>query len=193
MQVSGEALVGTAATAVVNVYPLVHRISTLNRSQTPLVEGIAYLVGCVLVREGHELATELLYEPEQFFEIDERLTGTLNSERIRPVLATLYDQLAVHCSSTNYCPKVHHRDPAEKPEYFARFRKGGAAASADEVYLVMNSTQNECQLGIVETAALCPLPVELPDRDLTRADVRELMAFAESVLKCRVAELGSER
>lgn len=189
MTVSRNFLMETTATAVVNVYPLVHRIGTLNRSQQPLIEGIAYLIACVLVREGHGVATDLLYQPEMCRGMEERLPATPNSERLKPILATLFDQLAVYCSSANYCTKLHHREPGEKPNYFARFRERGSPVARDEGYLIMSRREEECQLGIVETGAYCPLPDTLPARDLTRKDVEKRLAFAESVLTRRVAEL----
>jgi len=193
MRLSGEALVAAVATSVANIYPLVHRISTLNRSQQPLVEGIAYLIGCVLIRSGSDLATDLLYEPEKFFDGHLPLPETLGSHRLRPVLATLYDQFAVYCSSANYCPKLHHRDPDEKQNYFARYLSQESSTPDDGRFLFLSSIKHECQLGLVNRDTYCPLPDELPDRDLTREEIRERLAFAESVLTARVAELEEKK
>jgi hypothetical protein len=188
MEMSEKSLIATTAVAVRNVYLLAHRISTLNRSQEPLIEGISYLVGALLVRIGHKLATELVYQPERFFKEDLQLPDKLKSDRIKPIFATLYDQLATFCSSANYCPKLSYRDPREGPRYFARYAELKLRKPDDKGFLVMNSKKDECQLGLVETGAYCPLSDDLPSGDLTQTDLGKRLAFAESVLRRRVAE-----
>jgi hypothetical protein len=165
----------------------------LNRSQQPLIEGITYLVGALLVRIGHTVATDLLYEPERFFDEDSQLPDKLKSDRLKPILATLHDQLATFCSSANYCSKLHYRDPAEGPSYFARYVEPKSRHPEDKRFLVVSSKKDDCQLGVVEPGMYCPLPDELPDGDLAQAEVAKRLAFAESVLRRRVAELGSKK
>ena len=188
MEFSLEVLIATAATGMANVYPLIHRINTLNRSQTPLIEGLTYLLSCVLVRVGPEEATKVLFEPEHYFG-EESLPDELNTDRLKPILATLNDQLAMYCSAANYCTKLHHRDPEHETDFFAQFST--IRPKKDDRFLILSSQKDDCELGLVARDAFCPLPDDLPERP-SREYIAEKLRFAASVLRQRVAEIEAK-
>ena len=188
MNFSNDVLIETFATGMVNVYPLIHRISTLDRSQEPLIDGLAYLLACVLVRVGPEEATEVLFEPEQYFD-KEPLPDEHNFNRLKPVLATLNDQLAMHCSAANSCSKLYHRDPDHETAFFAQFSH--RKTKKEDRFLVLSSHNNDCELGLVAKGDFCPLPDVLPEQ-ISRDYVAAKLTFAASVLRQRVAEFEAK-
>jgi hypothetical protein len=186
MDLEANAILAVAATAAINIYPFVFKCSSLNREQAPLIEGMAYIFQCMLLRYGAQTTARVLANPEALFESDYELPFDLQKNRYEPILNVIYHDLAIHCSS-KYCMKLHHLDPKTEPEYFLRFKEP-AQKEKDDRYLVMNSIKDECKLGLVQREEYCPLgDTELQTQSIEQ--LHEKLDFARSVIVARVSEL----
>ena len=185
MSMEPHQLLAVAATASMNIYPYVFKCSSLNRSQTPLIEGFAYIFQCLLIRYGAETTTKVLANPESLFECDYELPFELQKNCYEPILDTIFHNLAIHCSA-QYCIKVHYLDPKTEPEYFLRFKEPKDDPADDKGFLVMNSIKDECKIGLVAREEYCPLG----ETDMDTQSVNDLQAklkFAASVIEARTA------
>lgn len=187
MVVTEDELISLAALSVANVYPFLFRCISLGRSQEPLVQAIAYILQCVVIRLGEQYAAAFLFDPERCFESSDSLPQELQQQRMSPVIATIYHELAIQCSSVKYCPKLSYlrRDGDEK--YFQRFRvPNPSPAEEDQRFLVMNSSKHPCEIGLVDLESYCPLgDLEEPE-SLTEEQAVEKLAFVRKVIEARL-------
>jgi hypothetical protein len=188
MEIKEERLISALATGMVNIYPFVFKCSSLNRDQTPIVDGLSYLVQCSLLRYGAETTAKVLFEPEKLFEFEYELPEELVFDRIKPILGVLFHDLAMHCSS-NYCPKLHHKSPEEKPDYFLRFVESKEQPPHKDMFLVMNSIDRECDLGLIKINEYCPLAQDESENPQNLSELSEKLEFARRVIVARSEKL----
>lgn len=187
MEIDKLRLFAVVTTGMLNVYPFIFKCSSLNRDQRVLIDGLAYLIQCLLIRCGSELTANVLFDPEQYSESEHKLPDELKVTRYKPIFNAIYQDLGIHCSS-KYCLKLHHMSPEEKPDYFLRFIKHSKQPEKDDSYLIMNSIKEECKLGIVDTEKYCPLG-ESDDTPNNIEILQEKLEFACMVIGSRAREL----
>ncbi len=189
MEIDETTLLGVTVHGVANLFPLFHRSLLYERDQDNLIPGLAYLIQCVLVRYGADLAAQVLTRAEEFMEDS---PGDLPDEvldyRIRPILSIIYDDLAHHCSA-NFCMKLHYDRDSNEASYFARFDPIERQIERKTGFLVMNSNEKQCDLGLVATNAYCPLGEDLPDEPIEEGDLARRLDFARRVIVQRNALL----
>ncbi|OOE32478.1 hypothetical protein BZG05_14020 [Salinivibrio kushneri] len=186
MELDKLRLFAVAVTGMLNVFPFILKSSSLNRDQRIIIDGLSYLVQCLLIRCGSQLAANLLFEPEQYSELERKIPDKLKIMRYEPIFNAIYHDLGVYCSS-KYCSKLHHMSPDEKPDYFLRFVESTNQPKIDDRFLIMNSIRDECQLGLVEVNKYCPLG-ETDDLPKNLETLQEKMEFARMVIDRRAGE-----
>jgi|GEM_PF-6326015 len=191
MDMDDEVLLLTTVLGIANIFPLIHRALSFERSQEHLISGLSYLIECVLVRNGAELATRILYKAEELCEAPQELPAEIMDYRVRPILGTILDDLAQHCSSL-FCLKLHYDRDDMKPSFFARFDHVGQQTKTRDGFLVMNNQKEDCKLGLVDKESLCPLGEDLPASPITEQEAEQLLEFARRVILQRNAQLQEE-
>lgn len=187
MWLPDDELLPLAILALVNYFPLFLRAHVNDRDNASLISGVAYLIMCVGIRFGYETASAILFQPESMYEDIDAVDESVNDYRVRPVLGTIYDDLARACSS-DYCRKMSYGGcrSEEKLGYFQRFIKKEDKAERDGRFLVMNMKDRDCDLGVVPRGELCPLPEDFPEDSFSYEFVKEKLKFAVSVLESRI-------
>lgn len=188
MEIDEARLVSVLATGVLNVFPFLIKFESLNRDQAVFSEGLSYLIQCLLVRCGSAIVAKVLFEPEQLAEKDRDLPVELRVIRYKPIIDSIYYDLAIHCSA-NHCMKLHHLSPEEKGSYFQRFTKLTERPEKDARYLVMQSIKDACKLGLVLKEQYCPLGDDEAETPDTLDGLRERLEFARLVISRRSDEL----
>ncbi|MEJ1411116.1 MAG: restriction endonuclease [Candidatus Sedimenticola sp. (ex Thyasira tokunagai)] len=155
LDIDDPRLFSAAATGMMNVYPFIFKCSALNRDQSPLIQGLSYIMQCFLLRYGEEITAKVLFNPEALCESDIKLPDELRFNRYEPIFNTIYHDLSIHCSE-NYCPKVSHMSKSEERSYFNRFLKEPIKEDESK-NLILNSYESECQIGLVAKGDCCPL------------------------------------
>ena len=186
MELDNLRLFSAAVTGMLNVFPFILKCSSLNRDQRLIIDGLSYLVQCLLIRYGSELAANVLFEPEQYSELERKIPDELNIMRYEPIFNAIYHDLGVYCSS-KHCLKLHHMSPDEKPDYFLRFVESTNQPKIDDRFLIMNSMKYECQLGLMEVNKYCPLG-ETDDLPKNLETLHEKLEFARIVIDRRAGE-----
>lgn len=186
MKLDSTRLFAVAATGMLNIFPFVFKCSSLNREQRVIVDGMAYLVQCLLIRCGSELTANVLFNPEQYSEFGHKIHDELKITRYEPIFNAMFHDLGVYCSS-KCCRKLHYITPDEKPDYFLRFVESSNQSKIDDRFLIMNSIKDECKLGLVATDKYCPLGASdgLPNNFET---LNEKLEFARMVIERRAGE-----
>jgi len=184
-----DKLLPLAALSLVNYFPLYLRAHANERNNSSLINGAAYIILCVGLRLGHEIAATILYHAELLYEDMEEIPDTVNEHRVRPILGTIYDDLAKYCSA-DYCQKLSYGGnlDMEKINYFHRFIDEKPDAEKDGRFLVMNSNQRECRLKIVPINEYCPLAEDFPEEPLSLDFVKKKLKFAVTVLNARIED-----
>jgi hypothetical protein len=141
---------------------------------------------CLLLKSGEEQTAKVLFKPEEFSESDIKLPDKLRFNRYEPIFNTIYHDLSIHCSE-NYCPKVSHMSRDEESSYFNRFLNVPVKQEEDKG-LILNSSESECQIGLVPKGDYCPLgnSGEAPE---TENELVEQLRFARGVIINRSGEL----
>jgi hypothetical protein len=185
MVLDKERLIATFATGMINVYPFVFRCSSLNREQAPIINGMSYLLQCLLVRCGAEAAFKIITDPENLFELNYELPYELKFNRYEPILGIMLHDLAMYCSS-KYCLKLHYKEPKDETDYFMRFLNPRYNKEDRDRFLVMNSSKQKCNLGLVREDEYCPLAEDVPkDAD----GLIKILNLVRSVIFSRAGEL----
>ncbi len=179
-------LFSVAATGMLNVYPFIFKCSALNRDQSPLIQGLSYIMQCLLLRSGEEITAKLLFNPEEFSESDIKLSDELRFNRYEPIINTIYHDLSIHCSK-NYCAKVSHMSKNEESSYFNRFLKVPIKEEEDKG-LILNSSESKCEIGLVAIGEYCPLG-NSQDAPKKENKLVEQLRFARGVIINRSGEL----
>lgn len=189
MELSESRLIAALATGMVNVYPFIFKCSALSREQTPIITGLTYLTQCLLVRHGAEVTTQIITNPEEMFDLNYQLPEELSFNRYEPILSTLLHDLAMYCSNSSYCPKLHYKSPEDVPSYFLRFAVPKDNQERDDMFLIMNSSRHECKLHLVPVNEYCPLGSN-NEEDLPKepVEVKKLLEFSRSVILARLSE-----
>ena len=187
LEIDETRLFAVAATGMLNVYPFIFKCSALNRDQTPLIQGLSYIMQCLLLRSGEELTASVLFHPEAFAESDIELPDELKFNRYEPIFNTIFNELSVQCSK-DYCSKVSHMTKDKDIIYFSRFLKRPAKKDEDRV-LILNSINGECQIGLVAKGEYCPLG-NSNDAPKTLEGLVNELKFARGVLINRSGELS---
>jgi hypothetical protein len=175
------------ATGMLNVLGFIIKCGSLNREQHILIEGLSYLTQCLLIRCGAELTAQVLYEPERFAEKDYSFPADICKMRYEPIFKTMFHDLAKCCSS-KYCLKLSYGARSDEPDYFLRFLSKDSKHAVDDRFLIMNSLDRECGIGIVPKNEYCPLGKS----DEVPGSIEELQAqleFARNVILSRAGEL----
>jgi hypothetical protein len=186
MELDKLRLIAVAVTGMLNVFPLIFKCNSLNRDQRVIIDGLSYLVQCLLIRCGTELAANVLFEPEQYSELERKIPDELKVMRYEPIFNAIYHDLGVYCSS-KYCSKLHHMSPDEKPDYFLRFVESTSQPKTDGRYLIINSIKDECQLGLMAVNKHCPLG-EADDLPQNLETLIEKLELARMVIDRRSRE-----
>lgn len=184
MELEADELLEVTLFGVANIFAFVSRIAILGRGQSPLIDGMTYLVSCVLIRHGHERATDVLLNAESYFDGVDELPEDKQLRRASPVLYTLFDQLAMHCSAS--CSKLIHSGARSLPPFFDRYAPS-RITNSNERYLLLNSKGGTCEIGVVASDCFCPLGENDAEGKLAISDVLEKLRLAESVLRRRTA------
>ena len=185
-----ELLLAVVSIGMCNVYPFAHKYSSLDRDQEPLMTGMSYLFQCLLIRYDPEVASKIMFNVEHFYETGTELPEKLLYNRYKPIIETIYDELAIRCSSD--CSKLHYRAEEENLDYFKRFSIDENLTDEDESFLVINSKNTECSLNIVSNNHFCPLG----NKDLDTSSYEllyEALAFANEVIisqRNRISEIS---
>lgn len=187
MEIDKLRLCAVVVTGVLNVFPFVFKCSSLNREQRVIIDGLSYLVQCLLIRCGSELTANVLFDPEQYSELERKIPDELKITRYKPIFNAMYYDLGIYCSS-KYCSKLHHMTPDEKPDYFLRFVESANQPKIDDRFLIMNSIKDECKLGLVATNKYCPLG-ESDEPPKTFDTLHEKLEFARMVIERRAREV----
>lgn len=190
MDIDEQRLLSALATGMVNVYPFVFKCSSLNREQAPIIDGLSYLLQCLILRCGSDVASKVVFEPEKLFELGYSLPANLTISRYEPVLVALFHDLAMYCSSKQ-CSKLHYKSPDDHPDYFSRFLKNEHKPVRKDSFLVMNSNSTPCRIGLVPTDKYCPLVENKSTTPKSLQELKEQLEFAANVIKSRVDELLS--
>jgi len=185
MVLDTDRLLATLATGVINIYPFAFRCSSLNREQSPLINGMSYLLQCVVMRCGVESAFNIITDPESLFKVKCQLPFELKIDRYEPIISTILHDLAMYCSS-KYCLKLHYKQPEDGPDYFLRFINPKYHKEKDSRFLVMNSIKEKCRLGILRDDEYCHLAEDVPkDPD----SLLKVLYLVRSVIFSRAGEL----
>lgn len=194
MRVNIEKLNKLLALSIVNIYALALRCTTNQRSQEPLIDGIAYLIMCSLIRSGAPPTARIIADPGPVIGVDnESLSDQDAAERWTPPLRQIYRVLAQRCSAM-YCMKLSY-DPAgdENRNFFEQFMAEPKPHKHDGIFLVMQSKTDECKIGLVDTESFCPLGDNGDGDDVIGSDdLESYLRFAENVLRARIDEIEKE-
>ncbi len=188
MDIDKARLFEVVATGMLNAFSFLFKCNSLNRDQSILIDGLSYLTQCLLIRCGSELTANVLIDPEQYSESKRILPDELKVTRYEPIFNTIFHDLGVQCSS-KYCSKLHHMSPEDKPDYFLKFIKSEKRPKEDERFLIMNSTVNECELGLVAKDKCCPLGETTENTPSLVEDLQEKLEFARMVIGNRTGEI----
>jgi hypothetical protein len=180
-------LFSIAATGMLNVYSFIFKCNALNRDQTPLIQGLSYIMQCLLLIYGEELTAKVLLNPEEFTESGTELPDKLKFNRYEPIFNTIFHDLSIQCSK-DYCSKVSHMSKGKENNYFNRFLKVPVKEDEDKL-LILNSLNGECEIGLVSNGNYCPLgeSVKAPDN---LSGLIERLRFARGVIINRSGELS---
>lgn len=184
-----ERLFSTLAIGMLNIFPFILKSSSLNRDQRAISNGLSYLAQCLIIRGGSELTANVLFDPEQYADVEYIVPDELKATRFGPILNGAYHDLAMFCSA-KHCLKLHHMTPKDKPDYFLRFSPPPSSrAKLDDRFLILNSSNEECPLGLVELDQYCPLG----ETDGTPKDLHTLIVkleFIRKVIERRSAQVA---
>ena len=180
-------LLSIAVTGMLNVYPFIFKCSALNRDQTPLINGLSYIIQCLLIRSGEEMAAKVLFHPEKFTDCDVELPDELKFSRYEPIFNTIFHDLSVQCSK-NYCSKVSHLSKGTENNFFNRFLKVPVKEHENKKY-ILNSIHGDCQIGLVASDAYCPLGTS-EEAPRTLPELVGSLRFARGVIVNRSGELS---
>ncbi|HUE93835.1 restriction endonuclease [Pseudomonas sp.] len=180
-------LFAVAATGMLNVYPFILKCSALNREQAILINGLSYIIQCLLLRIGEELTAKVLFNPEEFAEPGMELPDKLRFNRYEPIFNTIFHDLSVRCSEI-FCSKVSHIHKQKKSSYFNRFLQVPVKEDEDET-LILNSLHGDCRIGIVAKDEYCPLG-NLNETPEALSGLVERLKFARGVIISRSGELS---
>jgi len=186
---SRDELFSVTSLAVANFIPLMIQASSMNREEAPIVQGISYLIQCLLLRRWSNKIIETVFSPERFLENAAPIPAGVNDFRITPILNQIYDDLAINCSAKHCLKLINTRTPKLEfgTMYFERFAEP-KVSKKDKGYLVINRIDENCPIGLVEKHEYCPLGTEIKDRPVTKEMVAQRLKFARDVLKKRVTE-----
>jgi hypothetical protein len=180
-------LFSVAATGMLNVYPFIFKCNALNRDQAPLIQGLSYIMQCLLMRSGEEPTAKVLFHPEEFSETDIELPDELKFNRYEPIFNTIFHDLGVQCSE-NYCSKVSHLSKDKEKSYFNRFLKSPVKDEEDKQF-ILNSIKGECQIGLVHDGEYCPLG-NSDEAPKSLSGLVDKLRFARGVIINRAGELS---
>lgn len=185
MDLDESSLFSVVVIGMINVYPFVFKCAALNREERVIIDGLSYIVQCLLFRFGAELTANVMFNPEQYLESDHTLPIEFRIMRYEPIFHAIYHDLGIQCSS-KYCIKLSYGSD-KKTDYFLRFVKSAYQSKTNDGFLVISSTKHECKLGIVEKEQHCPLGVseDAPDSIKT---LQEKLDFARMVIANRAEE-----
>lgn len=188
LDVDETGLFSVAVTGMLNVYPFIVKCCALNRDEDPLIQGLSYIIQCLLLRFGEEITMKVLFDPEGFAEVEYELTEEMIYRRYEPIIDTIYNELSVNCSK-RHCLKVIHmlREEDSSHSYFNRFLEAPIKETSD-VSMIFNSHGGECQIGLVSKGEYCPLGAteEAPEKE---NELLEKLKFARNVIMNRSEEL----
>ncbi|ELA9459144.1 restriction endonuclease [Vibrio parahaemolyticus] len=181
-------LISIAATGMINLYPFLFKCNALDREQTPLIQGMSYIMQCLLIRCGEELTAKCLFNPEDLHQTCTELPDKLKFHRYEPVFNTIFHDLSVQCSE-NYCSKVSHMFKNENKNYFNRFLKTPIKEDEDKM-LILNSLHGSCEIGLVSAGSYCPLgDSDIPE---TESGLIEKLKFLRGVIRNRSGLLSEK-
>lgn len=180
-------LLSVVLTGMLNVFHFIFKCSALSRDQSVLINGLSYLIQCLLVRCGSELAAKVLYDPEQYSESGHMLPDHLKAMRYKPIFNSMFHDLGMHCSE-KFCSKLSYGAHKEESDYFLRFINVSEGPKNDQ-YLILNSIVDECRLKLVPIDKYCPLGVPGDDCPDSFAVLQERLEFARVVIINRTSEL----
>lgn len=186
MELENLRLFSITAIGMLNVFPFILKCNSLNRDQRVIINGLSYLIQCLLIRCGSELTANLLSDPERYSELECKIPDKLKVTRYKPIINAIYHDLGIHCSA-KYCSKVSHLTPNEKPDYFLRFIESSRQPKRDNRFLILNSIKDECKLGLVPANTYCPLG-DTDDFPNNFESLHEKLEFARMVIKQRAEE-----
>ncbi|HHQ4630592.1 restriction endonuclease [Aeromonas hydrophila] len=186
MELEKLRLFSVTAIGMLNVFPFIVKCNSLNRDQRIIIDGLSYLVQCLLIRCGSELTANLLTDPERYSELECKIPDKLKVTRYKPIINAIYHDLGIHCS-VKCCSKVSHLTPNEKPDYFLRFIESSRQPKRDNRFLILNSIKDECKLGLVPANTYCPLG-DTDDFPNNFDSLHEKLEFARMVIKQRAEE-----
>ncbi len=188
MWLTDDELFNLTALALINYFRLFLKAHSNERDNATLINGTAYLVLCVGIRLGVDIATLILYSPEALFDDMKTIPTDINDLRVRPIIGTIYDDLASNCSA-DLCPKLSYGDIRllEQSNYFQKFTEIQEETKEDQI-LILNNSRNKCSLDIIPADQYCPLPEDFPDEPLSEEFVKEKLEFAIRIINARTAK-----
>ncbi|KZQ13137.1 hypothetical protein A3N51_11410 [Enterobacter kobei] len=183
LDLNDTTLITVAVTGMLNIFPLIHKLNSLERDQTPIINGLVYIIQCLLLRLGAEITAKILYNPEEYTVSINSISDKFKFLRYQPLFNSIFHTLSVQCSK-NHCTKVSHLLAERKEQnYFDRFNKL-IVKDDEEKTLILSSSKGECQIGLVKENQYCPLG-ELDSTPSTFEELFTSLQFLQEVLTRR--------
>ncbi|CAJ1906046.1 hypothetical protein PEKONANI_03944 [Aeromonas jandaei] len=186
MELDKLRLFSVTAIGMLNVFPFIVKCNSLNREQRIIIDGLSYLVQCLLIRCGSKLTGNVLFNPEEYSELEQKIPEKLKVTRYKPIYNAIFHDLGVYCSSKG-CSKVHHLKSNKEKDYFLRFIESSKQPSIENRYLILNSINEKCEIGLVATHEYCPLG-EPDDQPINIETLTNQLEFARMVIMRRAKE-----
>jgi hypothetical protein len=193
-----EARFKTTVVGIDQILSLIRKGVIYNKTQEPLLRGLSYLIQCILLEDGTDIAVAALLEAERFFTDSILLRENLKKKRLVLILKTMLDELAVYCSKD--CMKVSYpRDLGNeiifKPSYFERFKFQEISKTEEKndgkFSWVLESKVYPCEIGLLEKEENCLLLTDsLELKECSEQELKVILEFVRKVLQKRVVEVS---
>ncbi|MBU6954548.1 restriction endonuclease [Hahella sp. HN01] len=185
LEISESDLFLVAIAGIVDLYPILSVCKLHNRNQGFLVDGMSYIIQCLIIRLGVELASKALFNPEKLIDQAE-LPDNLKVSRLLPIYDNVFHCIANSCSK-KFCSKVRYIRHAEDDDYFVRFVS--PPRKDEEEYNILYSSNGDCKIGLVGVDEFCPLGEKYQECPKTEIELIERLDFFRKVLLIRTREI----